>query len=292
MNKTIFALVVSVMIMFSVPAYAQKNADVYVSGTEWLYSTETGDIVVDGNTILRFEDDAEIRGNIRIETGSGIEIVGGAKVTLTSGEIVCEQGSFIDISNGMLKISGGSRLDNFGTITTQENGRLKILSGSVISRAGGIVNNGKITCLSSGKNINTAFSAIAKFDNNFSLANYSLYITSNADVTKVNAYYCIGGKAETSYCYTTVISKSKTTIKRTNYSPHKVYSPITSSNVLEKTADFEKDHSLPAMYSDGFKRRFNYKYSYKTGKLIFEATWFNWDSEEEIYYEGFEGCEL
>ena len=119
------------------------------------------------------------------EGSSVLSVTEGAEATV-KGEIFVERGGVLEIDNGTVTIDGGSII-NCGTIRIGPSGTLNILSGTLESTAAGAIeNSGKITCLSSGKNLGSIFNTMQKKHSIFNLDDYALTVTVVDNVTDNN----------------------------------------------------------------------------------------------------------
>lgn len=224
----------------------------------------------DKNAVLKKEQTLRITsvGNSPDTMTDGrMSVSGGAEFTV-SGEIFIERGAVLEIENGTVIIDGGN-ITNCGTIKIGEKGSLRIKSGSLISTAAGsIENSGKLTCLASGKDLDSFFRKIKKFDSNFDLSDYSLSVSAKGKNASVTANYCIGDIL-TDYKYSFTVGGKNTKITRTKYSFDTVYDSELKSRLSEKAAALDKRFSGFSGYS--FKN-YGYKYSFKSELLSYDMS--------------------
>lgn len=243
-----------------------------------------------------FEEDFTVESShdLRIEkVGSDPDTAGG-KIVVTDGatlelrgKLFIERGAVLEIENGTVNVHGGT-LQNCGTIIIGEKGRLHFQNGWLNSTAAGsIVNNGKITCMSSEKNLAGIFKIIKNSDENFDLSDYSVLMTgrggNNADIV---LNYCIDDvQTDYTYKFSVNVNNTKTTIKRKAYPLETVYSADTGKNILDRAAEFEKNYVRDPGFANGYYQDYGYTYSYRTGKMLYEETWFTYDGADEIFYD-------
>lgn len=218
-------------------------------------------------------------------SGGRLVISGGATAEII-GTVCVERDGVLEIEDGTFYIHGG-HLDNYGTIKIGKKGRLVFCNGSLNSTAAGnIENEGKILCLDSEKDMNGIFKSIKKYDSNFNLSDYSLHISGRgggeADVT---LSYCIND-VQTNYTYKFTVdrNKEKTKIIRKPYSLETVYSKDIKKDILNRTAEFEKNYKdLGERVKEyNYYLNYGYSYNYKTGKMIYEESWINYKDEGDF----------
>ena len=87
------------------------------------------------------------------------------------------------ITDGTLKLKNRSQLNNNGTIIIEEPGKLNVTYGFFnVYPQGTYINNGKFTGYK-GKDLNSTFSEITKFDSAFDLSDYVVYLRVIPDST-------------------------------------------------------------------------------------------------------------
>lgn len=219
-------------------------------------------------------------------SGGRLVISGGATAEII-GTVCVERDGVLEIEDGTLYIHGGS-LDNYGTIKIGKKGRLVFRNGSLNSTAAGnIENEGKILCLDSEKDMNGIFKSIKKYDSNFNLSDYSLHISGRGGgEADVILSYCIND-VQTNYTYKFTVdrNKEKTKIIRKPYDLETVYSKDIKKDILNRTAEFEKNYKgLGERVKEyNYYLNYGYSYNYKTGKLVYEECWFNFKEEDGDY---------
>lgn len=243
-----------------------------------------------------FDEDFTVKKshNLRIETIGNSSDATGGKVVVTNGATIelkgnlfIERGAILEIENGTVNIHGGN-LQNCGTIIVRKNGRLHFQNGQLCSTAAGtIINDGKITCMNTVKNLNDIFKCIKKYDKNFNISDYALSIVgrsgNNADVI---LNYCIDDiKTDYTYKFTMDVNKEKTKIKRKSYSLETVYSANTQKRILDRTSEFERSYKGDLNFCNGFWKDYGYTFNYKSGEMTYEETWFAYDDINDIIYE-------
>lgn len=238
------------------------------------------DFTIENGQELRIEPIGDSLGE---RSGGRLIISGGATAEII-GTVCVERDGVLEIEDGTLYIHGG-HLDNYGTIKIGKKGRLVFRNGSLNSTAAGnIENEGKILCLDSEKDMDGIFKSIKKYDSNFNLSDYSLYIYGRgggeADVT---LNYCIND-VQTNYTYKFTVdrNKEKTKIIRKPYDLETVYSKDIEKDILNRTAEFEKNYKgeRKDRYDYDYFEDYGYSYNYKTGKMVYEECWFNFKRED------------
>lgn len=260
------------------------------------FNYETDNNSIQGKYIEIWEVE-DVKENFTLEKGQDIRITSlnltngrlviknGATVKI-KGEIFVERGGMLEIENGTVVIDGGN-ITNCGTIKIGKKGTLKVQSGTLNSTAAGdIQNNGKVTCLNSGKNLDNCFKSIKKYDNNFNLSDYTLLINSNGKSAKVTAYYCIND-IMTNYKYAFDVSSNGKKIKivHSNYSLETVYSFETAQKLKNRVLSFEKNHAKELNFKMWYWKDYGYTYNYKNNKLDFNAKWFSYDDMNDKFIE-------
>lgn len=218
----------------------------------------------------------------------GRVIVNNGAVANIKGDIFIEQNGVLEIEDGTVVINGGN-ITNCGTIKIGKNGTLKVLSGTLNSTAAGsIQNEGKITCLTSGKKLDTYFKSIKKFDDHFNLSDYSLLIESDGNSASVTTNYCIND-IMTNYKYKFDIDKSvkKVKIVRSNYSLETVYNSKTAQKLQERVSSFKNSHTKELNFNIVWNswKDCGYTYNYKSNELVYNAKWFSYDDMNEKFIE-------
>jgi len=244
--------------------------------------------VADKNFTLKKGQDLRIEpiGNTPNDmTDSRLVINNGATATV-KGNIFIERGGVLDIEYGTVIINGGN-ITNCGTIKIGKKGTLKVLSGTLSSTAAGsIENDGKITCLKSGKKLDSCFKSIKKYDKNFNLSDYTLFIDSNGKNAKVTTNYCIND-IMTDYKYKFDISTSNKKIKivHSNYSPETVYNSKTAQKLSKRALSFENSHTKELNFKMWYWKDYGYTYDYKSNELVYNAKWFSCDDMNYNFIE-------
>ncbi len=237
------------------------------------------------------EKDFTLRNNQKIRvtslntTNGKLVIMNGTTATI-KGDIFIERGGVLYIEDGNVIINGGN-ITNCGTIKIGEKGALKVLSGTLNSTAAGsIQNGGKITCLSTGKRLNGYFKSIKKYDSNFNLSDYTLFIDSKEDSARVTVNYCMND-IMTNYKYKFDLDTSSKKIKivRTNYSLETVYNPKTQQKLQKRVSLFEKEHSNECDFKMWYWQDYGYIYNYKSNELIYNAKWVVYDDLNDTFIE-------
>ena len=209
-------------------AEAEKNsetAELNFRGYSWAgeISEDTPDkLVITDNTVI--SKDTEIKNkNIRVEKKGILEITDGAKISLNKSQIFIENGGTLIISDGALNILQSSSVTNVGTLIIGSKGKLDIKSNGFSSKPGSaLICNGKISCVSE-KYYNKAIATIQRYDENFNLSDYSMYVYASGSSATIQFKYCIDN-IETSYKYTAKISnKDGLKVTRSSIKLSKVY---------------------------------------------------------------------
>lgn len=219
-------------------------------------------------------------------SGGRLVISGGATAEII-GTVCVERDGVLEIEDGTLYIHGGS-LDNYGTIKIGKKGRLVFRNGSLNSTAAGnIENEGKILCLDSEKDMDGIFKSIKKYDSNFNLSDYSLHISGRGGgEADVILSYCIND-VQTNYTYKFTVdrNKEKTKIIRKPYDLETVYSKDIKKDILNRTAEFEKNYKGMGerVKEYNYYLNYGYSYNYKTGKMVYEECWFDFKEEDGDY---------
>lgn len=249
----------------------------------WQKRTFDKDFTIESGQHLRIEPignspDKMSGGRLVISGGATAEIIGGVCV---------ERSGVLEIEDGTLYIHGG-HLDNYGTIKIGKKGRIVFRNGSLNSTAAGnIENEGKILCLDSEKDMDSIFKSIKKYDHNFNLSNYSLYIFGRGEgEADVILNLCINDvQTDYTYKFTLDRNKDKTKIIRKPYDLETVYSKDIKKDILNRTAEFEKNYKGERK-DDGddydYYEDYGYSYNYKTGKLVYEESWINYRDEGDF----------
>ncbi len=237
------------------------------------------DFTIESGQKLRIEP---IGNDLGERSGGRLVISDGATAEII-GTVCVERDGVLEIEDGTVFIHGGT-LDNFGTIKIGKNGRLVFRNGSLNSTAAGnIENEGKILCLDSEKDMDGIFKSIKKYDKNFNFSDYSLNMSGrgggDADVI---LSYCIND-VQTNYTYKFTVdrNKEKTKIIRKPYDLETVYSKDTEKDILNRTAEFEKNYKGKRDNNYSYFSDYGYSYSYKTEKLVYEECWFDYKYEED-----------
>lgn len=215
-------------------------------------------------------------------------VVNNGAIANIKGDIFIERNGVLEIEDGTVVINGGN-ITNCGTIKIGKKGTLKVLSGTLNSTAAGsIQNEGKITCLTSGKKLDTYFKSIKKFDDHFNLSDYSLSIDSDGNSASVTANYCIND-IMTNYKYKFEIDASvkKVKIVRSNYTLETVYKSKTEKKLQERVSSFEKNHPKELNFINMWNcwKDYGYTYNYKSNELVYNAKWFSYDDMNEKFIE-------
>lgn len=213
MKKLLALITAACVIALAAPtayAEAEKNsetAELNFRGYSWAgeISEDTPDkLVITDNTVI--SKDTEIKNkNIRVEKKGILEITDGAKISLNKSQIFIENGGTLIISDGALNILQSSSVTNVGTLIIGSKGKLDIKSNGFSSKPGSaLICNGKISCVSE-KYYNKAIATIQRYDENFNLSDYSMYVYASGSSATIQFKYCIDN-IETSYKYTAKIS--------------------------------------------------------------------------------------
>lgn len=225
-------------------------------------------------------------GNSPDEMTNGRLIISGGATAEIIGSVCVERDGVLEIEDGTLYIHGG-HLDNYGTIKIGKKGRIVFRNGSFNSTAAGnIENEGKILCLDSEKDMDSIFKSIKKYDKNFNLSDYSIYMFGRGGgEADVILSYCIND-IQTNYTYKFTVdrNKEKTKIIRKPYDIEAVYSKDTEKDILKRTAEFEKNYNGERKdgYDYDYYEDYGYSYNYKTGKLVYEESWINFKDEDSF----------
>lgn len=224
-------------------------------------------------------------------TSARLKVTDGA-VFKVRGDIFIERGGTLEIDDGTVVVEGG-KITNCGTIKIGKNGTLKItganynssVAGTLDSTASGeIVNEGSILCHSA--NINDYFGKINRYDSNFNLSDFSLYLEASKNTANVKMNYCIDD-IMTNFGYKFTVGTDNKKITRFGYSSE-VYSSETAKKLRERAAAFEKTHSKEHNFGNNSERyleNYGYRYNYKTDKLSYSAKWSAYDYNEEKFIE-------
>lgn len=96
--------------------------------------------------------------------------------------------------------------------------------------------------------------------------------------------YCIND-VQTSYTYKFTVdrNKEKTKIIRKPYDLETVYSKDTEKDILNRTSEFEKNYKGKRNGDYNYYENYGYSYNYKTGKLVYEECWFNYEKVDGSY---------
>lgn len=232
--------------------------------------------------------------NLRIEpigdtpndmTDSRLVINNGATATI-KGDIFIERSGVLDIDDGTVIIDGGS-ITNCGTIKIGKKGTLKVLSGTLNSTAAGSIEyDGKITCLTSGKKLDSCFKSIKKYDSNFNLSDFALLIDSKGNSARITTNYCIND-IMTNYKYRFDLDTSGKKIKivHTNYSLETVYNSKIQQKLQKRVSSFENEHTKECNFKMWYWKDYGYSYNYKSNELVYNAKWFSYDGMNEKFIE-------
>lgn len=238
------------------------------------------DFTIESGQHLRIEP---IGNDLGERSGGRLIISGGATAEII-GSICVERDGVLEIEDGTLYIHGG-HLDNYGTIKIGKKGRIVFRNGSFNSTAAGnIENEGKILCLDSEKDMDGIFKSIKKYDHNFNLSNYSLYIFGRGGgEADVILNLCINDvQTDYTYKFTVDRNKEKTKIIRKPYDLKTVYSKDTKKDILKRTAEFEKNYKGERNGDYNYYENYGYSYNYKTDKLVYEESWINYKDEGDF----------
>lgn len=290
---TAFALTVSCAAAVSayVPAFPFDDLQFTAEGEfiSYKYMEIWKKKVLDKDFTIESGHDLRIEpiGNSPDEMTDGRLIISGGATAEIIGTVCVERDGVLEIEDGTLYIHGGS-LDNYGTIKIGKNGRLVFRNGSLNSTAAGnIENEGKILCLDSEKDMNGIFKSIKKYDSNFNLSDYSLHIFGRGGgEADVILSYCIND-VQTNYTYKFTVdrNKEKTKIIRKPYDLETVYSKDIKKDILNRTAEFEKNYKGMGerVKEYNYYLNYGYSYNYKTGKMVYEECWFDFKEEDGDY---------
>ncbi len=240
------------------------------------------DFTIESGQKLRIEP---IGNSTDTMSGGRLVISGGATAEII-GTVCVERDGVLEIEDGTFYIHGG-HLDNYGTIKIGKKGRLVFRNGSLNSTAAGnIENEGKILCLDSEKDMDGIFKSIKKYDSNFNLSDYSLHISGRSGgEADVILSYCIND-VQTNYTYKFTVdrNKEKTKIIRKPYDLETVYSKDIKKDILNRTAEFEKNYKGMGerVKEYNYYLNYGYSYNYKTGKIVYEESWINYKDEGDF----------
>jgi len=218
-------------------------------------------------------------------TDARLVITDGAEAVI-KGEIFIERDGVLDVEDGTVVINGGN-ITNCGTIKIGKKGTLKILNGTLNSTAAGSIrNDGKITCMTSGKSLAGCFKSIKKYDGNFNLSDYTLSIDSDGSTAAVTANYCIGDiMTNYKYKFNVDTSSKKIKIVYTNYSLETVYKSKIPQKLQERVSSFEKKYADELNFDMWYWKDYGYTYNYKSDELTYSAKWIMYDYLTDKFIE-------
>lgn len=197
-----------------------------------------GRIIITKNTTFTDKD-------IIIETNGILEITNGASLTLQNTGIFVEHGGTVKITDGTLKLKNRSQLNNNGTIIIEEPGKLNVTYGLFnVYPQGTYINNGKFTGYK-GKDLNSTFSEITKFDSAFDLSDYVVYLRvipdSTSDIfpsgTTIDLFYRID-TISTDYRYILTLTKNKLNLTHPEEPPSKIYTPELTESLRARAEQY------------------------------------------------------
>lgn len=295
MKKLLALITAACVIALAAPtayAEAEKNsetAELNFRGYSWAgeISEDTPDkLVITDNTVI--SKDTEIKNkNIRVEKKGILEITDGAKISLNKSQIFIENGGTLIISDGALNILQSSSVTNVGTLIIGSKGKLDIKSNGFSSKPeSALICNGKISCVSE-KYYNKAIATIQRYDENFNLSDYSMYVYASGSSATIQFKYCIDN-IETSYKYTAKISnKDGLKVTRSSIKLSKVYDKTLRNKILDRVYKYETVNDLPSSYDTGIERESYYLYDYSSKSLSAEYVYFKlgFDTDEYLVYD-------
>lgn len=246
--KKLLALITAAILLcgLSAPASAQSIYE-YMHGVAWtqiepLPASQKvsipGRIIITKNTTFTDKD-------IIIETNGILEITNGASLTLQNTGIFVEHGGTVKITDGTLKLKNRSQLNNNGTIIIEEPGKLNVTYGFFnVYPQGTYINNGKFTGYK-GKDLNSTFSEITKFDSAFDLSDYVVYLRvipdSTSDIfpsgTTIDLFYRID-TISTDYRYTLTLTKNKLNLTHPEEPPFEIYTPELTESLRARAEQY------------------------------------------------------
>lgn len=294
--KKLLALIAAVCVValaaptaYAEGAKASETAELNFRGHSWSgeISEDTPDkLVITDNVVISKDSDIKNK-NIRIENNGILEISDGAGVSLNGSQIFIENGGTLIVSDGALSILRNSSVKNVGTLIIGSKGKLDIKSSGFSSQPGSsFICSGKISCVSE-KYFNRAIATIKRYDDKFSLSDYSMYVYASGSSATIQFRYCIDN-IETSYRYTAEISnKNGLKVTHSSVKLSKVYDTTLRSGILDRVYTYEAVNDLPGGYDTGIERESYYLYDYSQKSLTAEYVYFElvFDTDEYLVYD-------